>query len=179
MQYVHCPKIYLIIALLVTGCVFASTEVLNPTPTNSEVEVKASPTATTTTVIVEDQVEVVSEIPAFVVELGIPFELGSGETVRLGDSNFDLTFEAIIQDGRCPVGGTCVWEGEAEVQFLLSSSNTANTVFTLKILGLVETPYFDNPFVEQAGAGLRPRVQPARRHVPGAVDDDARGARRR
>jgi len=129
-------------------------EELEPEPTttaeNFDVEADLSLRATVTDADVEGEATLPSEFTAVVVEPGVPFELGPGETVRLGDSNSDLTFEAIIQDGRCPLNVACVWEGVGEVQFLLASGSRSNTDFTLKIPGLVETPYTDNPFVEQA-----------------------------
>lgn len=81
----------------------------------------------------------------------VPFTIAFGETVRLGDANTSIRFEALIQDGRCPVNGACLWEGVAEVQFALAAEGGEETDFILSIPGLVETPYTDNAFVEQAG----------------------------
>jgi hypothetical protein len=121
------------------------------TAENFDDEAKPPLRATAIDADVEGEAPLTSEMTAVVVDPGVPFELGFNETVRLGESNSDLTFEAIIQDGRCPTGGLCMWEGEGEVQFLLASGNGASRVFTLKIPGLVETPYTDNSFVEEAG----------------------------
>jgi hypothetical protein len=74
--------------------------------------------------------------------------MGFGETVRLGDSASTITFEKIIQDGRCPVDGDCFWEGMAEIQFVLATESAERTEFILRIPGLVETPYTENSPVE-------------------------------
>ena len=157
-QYLQYLAIYLTIALLaclVIGCTPAAKDELESKPTmtieNYDEEAEPAPRATVTTAAVEKEAKVTSEFSVIAVEAGIPFELGIDETVRLGETDFDLTFETIVQDGRCPLGGACMWEGEAEVQFLLASSDRANTFFTLKIPGLVETPFTDNLFLELAG----------------------------
>ena len=156
-QYLQCLTIYLTIALpacLVVGCTPAARDELETKPTmiieNYDEEAESPARATAAAAFVEEEAEETSEISLIAVEPGIPFEIGIDETVRLGETNFDLTFEAIIQDGRCPIGGACMWEGEGEVQFLLTSSDRVDTVYTLKIPGLVETPYTDNFYVEQA-----------------------------
>ena len=157
-QLLRTLTIYFLIAwpaCLVIGCMPTEREELEPEPTTTaeifDDATDSSFQATVTDAEVVGEATLPSEFSAVVVEPGVPFELSPGETVRLGDSNTDLTFEAIVLDGRCPINVACIWEGVAEVQFLLASNNRDNTLLTLKIPGLVETPYTDNPFVEQAG----------------------------
>lgn len=61
--------------------------------------------------------------------VGEPFQVEFGETARIPDAGFDLTFVALVDDSRCPDGATCIWQGNASVVVSLSevevSLNTA------------------------------------------------------
>lgn len=71
--------------------------------------------------------------------LGESFQLGFGETARIGDTDLRLTFEEVLDDSRCPTGVVCVWAGNASV--LLTSKefeaalNTAVEPFRVSQLG--------------------------------------------
>jgi len=43
--------------------------------------------------------------------LGEPFEIGNEEKVSLGKGDFSIMVAELIEDSRCPVGMTCIWEG--------------------------------------------------------------------
>ena len=47
---------------------------------------------------------------------GEEFVLGVGQTAALGGgSGVRLTFEAVREDSRCPIGVSCIWAGDAVV----------------------------------------------------------------
>ena len=64
------------------------------------------------------------------VALGQEFALRVGQTVALGDgTGLRLTFNAVREDSRCPVGVTCVWAGDAVVAIIIDDgSSGADTV---------------------------------------------------
>jgi hypothetical protein len=47
--------------------------------------------------------------------LGATFNVRLGERATLDAEGLTLTFESVVGDSRCPVGVTCVWEGNARV----------------------------------------------------------------
>jgi hypothetical protein len=51
-------------------------------------------------------------------KLDTPVELRLSETAafKLDDAPLSIRFEAVPEDSRCPVGVTCVWEGDAVVR---------------------------------------------------------------
>ena len=49
------------------------------------------------------------------ITLGEEFVLGVGQTAALGGFDVSLTFEAVREDSRCPIGVSCVWAGDAVV----------------------------------------------------------------
>ncbi|HVR44170.1 MAG TPA: hypothetical protein VMS56_12085 [Thermoanaerobaculia bacterium] len=61
--------------------------------------------------------------PLETVRRGETVTLGMGESGRLEPGGVILQFAAVIADSRCPVGVTCVWEGEAEVALRASSES--------------------------------------------------------
>lgn len=58
-------------------------------------------------------------------------ELGVGESSPLGSSDLTITLEKIERDSRCPVGVTCVWEGDATARFSVGASGGARTTIDL------------------------------------------------
>ncbi|WP_157105955.1 hypothetical protein [Nocardia sienata] len=56
-----------------------------------------------------------AEPPPVSPRLGTEFTLAPGETARLDDDRLTVSFDQVSADGRCPVGTTCVWEGDATV----------------------------------------------------------------
>lgn len=50
------------------------------------------------------------------VNLGVPFELGPGESAEVIGGNLYFVFNGILDDSRCPYGAVCIWEGDAEAE---------------------------------------------------------------
>lgn len=50
------------------------------------------------------------------------FELGVGETVRLAGRDLAVTLSGVADDSRCPIDAVCVWQGDAAVQLILTTS---------------------------------------------------------
>ena len=94
------------------------------------------------------------------ITLGQEFALRVGQTAALGGgAGIRLTFEAVREDSRCPVGVTCIWAGDAVVavtvddtggggtrtlvEFHTNPSVDAEAVFggyTLRLVGLSPVP---------------------------------------
>ncbi len=49
------------------------------------------------------------------VRLDQPFQLPFGTSVRFGDADVTISFDAVLEDSRCPSGVLCVWEGRGVV----------------------------------------------------------------
>jgi hypothetical protein len=49
------------------------------------------------------------------VALGQQFLLGQDVPVSLADTGYLLSFEKVLEDSRCPLGVSCIWEGNARV----------------------------------------------------------------
>ncbi|MBC8426218.1 hypothetical protein H8E07_19050 [bacterium] len=45
--------------------------------------------------------------------LGVPFTLGIGESVVVGNGGLEVGFDIILSDSRCPADAYCFWEGDA------------------------------------------------------------------
>lgn len=59
----------------------------------------------------------------FEVGLGEEFLLPIGQEARITGENLRISFEDVIEDSRCPLNVTCIWEGRASsiVQFTYDS----------------------------------------------------------
>lgn len=57
--------------------------------------------------------------------------LAPGESGRVPDSEAAITFEAVVEDSRCPTGVTCVWEGDAAVRIRVEEPGAAPATYTL------------------------------------------------
>lgn len=63
--------------------------------------------------------------------LGEPFELRFGDSARLASGSLELAFLAVTEDSRCPIGATCVWEGQCKVVLSLTPEGAAGQKFDL------------------------------------------------
>jgi hypothetical protein len=54
-----------------------------------------------------------------IVELGKDFSLKPGESAQTADAAWQVGFEGVGADSRCPKGEQCVWAGEATVRVWL------------------------------------------------------------
>jgi hypothetical protein len=52
-------------------------------------------------------------------------DLPVGRSARNGD--FELSFDAVLEDSRCPAGVQCVWEGNASIRLTLSSGGRSES----------------------------------------------------
>jgi hypothetical protein len=84
------------------------------------------------------------------VRAGTSFTLAEGQTARLDDSDFSVTFVGVPQDSRCPADAMCVWQGEALVvvgpahpamRFRPDTLTTAPRPGTHRLDSLVVGPY--------------------------------------
>ncbi len=46
-----------------------------------------------------------------------------GESKSLPGEDLRVTFEKVLEDSRCPLGVTCVWEGNAKIRLALRESD--------------------------------------------------------
>jgi hypothetical protein len=61
-------------------------------------------------------------------KLGEVFTLRVGESASLREAGLSLRFERVTEDSRCPVGVTCVWEGDAVVRVVVSAGGKDATL---------------------------------------------------
>ncbi len=66
-----------------------------------------------------------------------PFALKVGNRVTLHPDNFQIGFQKVISDSRCPSDAVCVWEGIADTQIWLLKSGADSIFINLSILGYV------------------------------------------
>ena len=57
--------------------------------------------------------------------------LAPGESSSLFDTGLALTFEAVVEDSRCPAGVSCVWEGDATVRVRIDGAGAKPGIYTL------------------------------------------------
>ena len=57
--------------------------------------------------------------------LGREFKLGYGRETVVEGSGLRVKFAEVVADSRCPVGVTCVWEGDAEVRLDVAGAGGA------------------------------------------------------
>ena len=62
---------------------------------------------------------------------GEEFPLPLGESIPLDGSGYTIVFRKVLEDSRCPVDRTCVWEGNARIEIELKAAVEADS-------GLVE-----------------------------------------
>jgi hypothetical protein len=53
-------------------------------------------------------------------ELGQEFQLEVGHSIPLHGTGYRVAFDQVIEDSRCPVGTTCIWEGNAKLAVRLA-----------------------------------------------------------
>ena len=70
---------------------------------------------------------------AVIVEPGVSFTLAPGQTAEVKRADTRITFREVREDSRCPVDVTCVWEGDAKVEVVISRTGTADDTRTLSI----------------------------------------------
>jgi hypothetical protein len=61
--------------------------------------------------------------------------LGLDQSHPLFETGLALTFEAVVEDSRCPAGATCVWEGDAIVRIRIDGAGVKPSIYTLHLHG--------------------------------------------
>ena len=54
--------------------------------------------------------------------------MNTNQSVDMDGTTLTCYLDTVIQDSRCPVNATCVWQGVAVARFRISSENTTNTI---------------------------------------------------
>jgi hypothetical protein len=65
--------------------------------------------------------------------LGQPFELKFGETAKLSDAPFKVTFDSVLEDSRCPIKVQCVWAGRVVVSLTAAVTDGSPKSFELQL----------------------------------------------
>jgi hypothetical protein len=63
--------------------------------------------------------------------VGRPFELKVAGVTRIAGESLTVEFEKVVEDSRCPVGVTCVWEGDAVARLHLLGSGGERATLNL------------------------------------------------
>jgi hypothetical protein len=61
--------------------------------------------------------------------------LAPDESNALFDTGLELTFEAVVEDSRCPAGVSCVWEGDAVVRIRIDDAGVKPSIYMLHTHG--------------------------------------------
>lgn len=64
--------------------------------------------------------------------LGAPFRVGVGQSVRLESAGFELGFDQVLEDSRCPADAICVWAGTARLKAWLRAAGEPRREIELK-----------------------------------------------
>jgi hypothetical protein len=57
--------------------------------------------------------------------------LAPGGSLHIPATNLVVTFEAVVEDSRCPAGTQCVWEGDAAVRIRIDAPQRRAVKYTL------------------------------------------------
>jgi hypothetical protein len=66
--------------------------------------------------------------PSTEVPLDQDFELALGRTVAIAGTPYQVTFEAVPEDSRCPIDAVCVWAGNARVSLRLTAEGKDSSI---------------------------------------------------
>lgn len=66
-------------------------------------------------------------------EPGASFSLVPGQSALVKGTDTRITFKQVREDSRCPVDVTCVWEGDARIEIVISRGGAADDT---RILGI-------------------------------------------
>jgi hypothetical protein len=64
-------------------------------------------------------------------DYGSPFTLGIGQKAIFRNNELILQVEDVIEDSRCPIGVTCVWQGQVRVIIAITTQNQQNDALEL------------------------------------------------
>jgi len=71
--------------------------------------------------------------PTVPAEPGVAFSLPIGKTAAINGSGTRLTFRLVREDSRCPTDVTCVWEGDAKIEVVISRSGSSDDIKVLSL----------------------------------------------
>ncbi|MCC7129630.1 MAG: hypothetical protein IT297_04450 [Anaerolineae bacterium] len=63
--------------------------------------------------------------------LDAPFSLPYGAEIQAQDGGLRLSFEAVLEDSRCPEGAQCIWAGQVRAQLHAWADGAAAETFEL------------------------------------------------
>jgi hypothetical protein len=66
-------------------------------------------------------------------EPGASFTLAPGQTAAVKGADARITFKQVREDSRCPVDVTCVWEGDAKIDIVVSRNGVPDDTRILSI----------------------------------------------
>jgi hypothetical protein len=56
------------------------------------------------------------------------FDIGLNQKAVIKENDIEITFLKVLEDGRCPKGAECVWEGNGKVQILIKHNGSASEI---------------------------------------------------
>lgn len=59
------------------------------------------------------------------------FDIGLNQKAVIEENDIEITFLKVLEDGRCPKGAQCVWEGNGRVQILVRVNGSAPEIMEL------------------------------------------------
>jgi len=77
----------------------------------------------------------------------LEFTLQEEDEVTLMPDKISIVFLAPVEEGKCPKGVACIWQGEAKIKLRVTQPGRTSEEIRLTMPGLVQTPYANKPFV--------------------------------
>lgn len=94
--------------------------------------------------------------------LGEDYELQLGETVNFQAGNFDIRFDEVLEDSRCPLGVECGWEGRARVQLMILEGTDSTDIelitYNSANLDSMETAEYQDYLIELKEVNPYPHI---------------------
>lgn len=59
------------------------------------------------------------------------FDIGINQKAVIDENDIEIIFLKVLEDGRCPIGAQCVWEGNGRVQILVRVNDSAPEIMEL------------------------------------------------
>src|SRR4029079_775968 len=97
------------------------------------------------------------QAPAVIVEPGLSFALAPGQTAEIKRYDKRITFRQVREDSRCPTDVTCVWEGDAKVEVVISRAGAPDELRILSIKAPDNTTTVGNLRIKFVGLTPVPR----------------------
>ena len=78
------------------------------------------------------------------VALGQSFTLGLGQAVTVSGPGLTVTFAAVVEDSRCPIGSQCVWAGRAVISLTVAKAGMVPATLAVSNEGPPSSRYGSN-----------------------------------